>query len=76
MNTKDLYQEIVEMLSRIRNDQGKLARVFNVLEELNAGLPLQEIQPSDRRDYSSIVMQIADAINEGFICFSTLRPRR
>ncbi|MCC8186539.1 MAG: hypothetical protein LIP08_03230 [Bacteroides sp.] len=69
MKTKELYKEVSSMLYLIRNDEKKLSQVFNLLEELDAGTPSHEIPSPGSSDYSSIVMQIADAVNEGYICF-------
>ncbi|MCD7914261.1 MAG: hypothetical protein LUG96_02640 [Tannerellaceae bacterium] len=72
MKTEDLYQMVLSKLGHIKEDEDKLSRVFILLEEMDVNGEEEEIvgvQIEDKEDYRSLVMQIADALNDGFVCF-------
>ncbi|MCD7938029.1 MAG: hypothetical protein LUG98_14325 [Tannerellaceae bacterium] len=72
MKTNELYQTVLSKLGHIKDEEEKLSRVYILLEEMEAGTPDEEIVSVDvhnREEYRELVMEIADALNEEFICF-------
>lgn len=72
MRTDELYQMVLSKLGHIKDDEAKLSSVFILLEELEDGNQPGEIvsaEIEDGEEYKNVVMQIADALNDGFICF-------
>jgi len=69
MNTEKLYQDILGLVSLIRNDEDRLLEVINFLE--NQQLSKHHIGssieiPEECRDP---IIQISEALENGFICF-------
>ncbi|MCC8142683.1 MAG: hypothetical protein LUD02_14990 [Tannerellaceae bacterium] len=59
-------------LGHIKDDQAKLSEVYILLEQMDAGSTEEEIVSADidsAEEYRDIVMQIADAVNDGYVCY-------
>ncbi|MCD7977125.1 MAG: hypothetical protein LUG51_08190 [Tannerellaceae bacterium] len=72
MKIEDLYQMVLSKLGHIKEDESKLSRVFILLEQMDVDGGEEEIvgvDVEDGEEYRSLVMQIADALNDGFVCF-------
>ncbi len=72
MKTNELYQMVLTRLGHIKEDESKLAEVYVLLEQIGAGSTEEEILSADidnGEEYRDIVMQIADAVNDGYVCF-------
>lgn len=69
MNTEDIYIDIVGKLSLIKDDKVRLTEVLNFLENQTLKGLNKEDTPEIPEDYESIVNQITEAVNNGFICF-------
>ncbi|MDU1905018.1 MAG: hypothetical protein E6772_09560 [Dysgonomonas sp.] len=69
MNTEDIYIDIVGKLSLIKEDKVKLTEVLNFLENQTLKGISKEEPEGIPEDYESIVNQITEAVNNGFICF-------
>ncbi|MDR2917105.1 MAG: hypothetical protein LBV74_20115 [Tannerella sp.] len=67
MKTEEIYLDIVEKLSRIRENREILIEVLNFLEA-----KMSDDTGSDNQippEYADIIEQITEALNDGFACF-------
>ncbi len=68
MKTEEIYLDIVEKLSRIKENRGILVEVLDFLEEKISN----EMEDTDDQippEYADLIEQITEALNNGFVCF-------
>lgn len=69
MKTEDIYIEVAEKLSRIRENREALIEVLNFLETRMPDQVQEEDTENNPAEYEDIVSQITESLNNGFACF-------
>jgi hypothetical protein len=69
MRTEELYQYILEKLYNIKDDKVKLTHLLNWLDEEDLDEINGYVPGEIPEEYKSIISQITDALNKGFVCF-------
>ncbi|MDR0744298.1 MAG: hypothetical protein LBF05_08090 [Tannerella sp.] len=69
MKTEDIYIEIVEKLSQLKEDREALIETLNFLETKMADRNREENSENIPPKYEEAVAQITESLNNGFTCF-------
>lgn len=69
MKTEDIYIEIVEKLSQLKEDREVLIEVLNFLETKIPDGAQEEDSAAIPPEYEEVVAQITESLNNGFTCF-------
>lgn len=69
MKTEEIYDDIVGKLSHIRQNREKLIEVLNFLETKTADDAGRNAEDNIPPEYADIIMQITEALDDGFVCF-------
>ncbi len=69
MKTPEIYGELLDKISLIKHDKEKLMMLMNQIDGFQTTTSQQKIPQAPAADYESIVVQIAEALDNGFICF-------
>lgn len=69
MEADKLYNEIVGMLSIIKNDEKRLMAVLHCVEDQIVGSDQNRKENEISPDFKDVICQIADQINKGMICY-------